>query len=44
VVLLVPADLDQVIDFNRLHERAEALAPALGYHLQPLIERLRPAS
>ncbi|MGH8433261.1 MAG: spermidine synthase [Pseudomonas sp.] len=44
VILLVPADLDQQLDFDQLERRAEALQPRLGYSLQPLIEVLRPAS
>ncbi len=44
VVLLVPADLDQVLDLDGLRARAEALAPRLGYSLQPLIDALRPAT
>ncbi len=44
VILLVPADLDQQLDFDQLERRAEALQPRLGYSLRPLIEVLRPAS
>ncbi|MHA3884926.1 spermidine synthase [Stutzerimonas degradans] len=44
VVLLVPADLDQALDFDGLRQRAEALAPRLGYSLDYLIAALRPAS
>ena len=44
VILLVPADLDQTLDLPGLRARAEALAPRLGYSLQPLIEVIRPAS
>jgi len=44
VILLVPADLEQELDLPRLKERAEALAPRLGYSLLPLIDCLRPAS
>ncbi|CAM5312580.1 spermidine synthase [Stutzerimonas degradans] len=44
VVLLVPADLDQELDFDGLRQRAEALAPRLGYSLDYLIAALRPAS
>ena len=44
VILLVPADLDQQLDREAVRARAEALAPRLGYSLQPLIEVLRPAS
>nr|WP_177412425.1 spermidine synthase [Pseudomonas cavernicola] len=44
VILLVPEDLDQQLDFDELERRAEALKPRLGYSLQPLIEVLRPAS
>ncbi|MDD0975444.1 spermidine synthase [Pseudomonas fontis] len=44
VILLVPQDLDQTLDLDGLKTRAEALAPRLGYSLNPLIEVLRPAS
>lgn len=44
VVLLVPADLDQALDFAALQSRADALAPLLGYSLDELIRSLRPAS
>lgn len=44
VVLLVPADLDQELDFDGLRQRSEALAPRLGYSLDYLIAALRPAS
>lgn len=44
VMLLVPADLEQPLDMPGMQARAEALAPALGYSLQPLINALRPAS
>ena len=44
VVLLVPADLDQQLDMTGLRQRAEALAPRLGYSLDSLIAALRPAS
>jgi len=44
VVLLVPADLDQELDFDGLRQRAETLAPRLGYSLDYLIATLRPAS
>lgn len=44
VILLVPEDLDQQLDFDELERRAEALKSRLGYSLQPLIEVLRPAS
>ncbi|WP_271407863.1 spermidine synthase [Pseudomonas sp. Q1-7] len=44
VVLLVPADLDQTLDLDALKARADALAPALGYSLQSLLDVLRPAS
>ena len=44
MVLLVPADLDQALDFDGLRQRAEALAPRLGYSLDYLIAALRPAS
>jgi len=44
VALLVPAELDQELDFAALRARAQALQPALGYSLEPLISALRPAS
>ncbi|WP_137886829.1 spermidine synthase [Pseudomonas sp. 2FE] len=44
VILLVPADLEQQLDFDELERRAEALKSRLGYSLQPLIEVLRPAT
>lgn len=44
VVLLVPADLEQTLDFDGLKQRAAALAPRLGYSLDYLIAALRPAS
>ncbi|HEY0286857.1 MAG TPA: spermidine synthase [Pseudomonas sp.] len=44
VILIVPADLDQTLDFDALSERAEGLAPQLGYSLAALIKALRPAS
>lgn len=44
VVLLVPADLEQRLDFQRLQSRIEALAPRLGYSLADLMHSLRPAS
>lgn len=44
VVLLVPADLEQELDFQRLQSRIEALAPRLGYSLVGLMRSLRPAS
>lgn len=44
VVLFVPADLEQTLDETALRQRAEALAPRLGYSLDSLIDALRPAS
>ncbi len=44
VILLVPADLDQPMDMQQLTARAMALAPQLGYSLQPLLDVMRPAS
>jgi spermidine synthase len=44
VILLVPAELEQALDLAELAARADALAPRLGYSLQPLLEVLRPAS
>lgn len=44
VVLIIPADLDQHLDQAALRARAEALAPRLGYSLQPLLDVLREAT
>lgn len=44
VVLIIPADLDQRLDLEALRARAEALAPRLGYSLQPLLDVLREAT
>lgn len=44
VVLLVPADIEQSLDLDTLRQRAEQLAPRLGYSLNSLIAALRPAS
>lgn len=44
VVLIIPADLDQRLDQVALRARAEALAPRLGYSLQPLLDVLREAT
>lgn len=44
VVLIIPADLDQRLDLAALQARAEALAPRLGYSLQPLLDVLREAT
>lgn len=44
VILIVPADLDQLMDKDALIARADALAPRLGYSLQSLIGDIRPAS
>jgi len=44
VILLVPSELDQELDLDALSARAEALAPRLGYSLQPLIKAIRPAT
>ncbi|MDH1107077.1 spermidine synthase [Pseudomonas otitidis] len=44
VVLIIPADLDQRLDQAALRVRAEALAPRLGYSLQPLLDVLREAT
>ena len=44
VILLVPSELDQVLDLDALSARAEALAPRLGYSLQSLIKAIRPAT
>ncbi len=44
VILLVPSELDQEVDLQALSARAEALAPRLGYSLQPLITAIRPAT
>ncbi|RMS93571.1 hypothetical protein ALP57_04039 [Pseudomonas coronafaciens pv. oryzae] len=44
VILIVPADLDQVLDIEALSVRAEALAPRLGYSLASLIRAVRSAT
>lgn len=44
VVLIIPADLNQRLDQTALRARAEALAPRLGYSLQPLLDVLREAT
>lgn len=44
VVLIIPADLDQRLDQAALRARAEAMAPRLGYSLQPLLDVLREAT
>ena len=44
VILLVPSELDQELGLEALSARAEALAPRLGYSLQPLIKAIRPAT
>ncbi|WNW13833.1 spermidine synthase [Pseudomonas sp. DTU_2021_1001937_2_SI_NGA_ILE_001] len=44
VILLVPADLDQVLDTDGLLDRAQALAPRLGYSLESLIRDIRAAT
>ncbi|WP_263142702.1 spermidine synthase [Pseudomonas sp. RIT-PI-AD] len=44
VILMVPADLEQTLDRERLAAKAEALAPRLGYSLMPLLEAIRGAS
>ena len=44
VILLVPADLGQVLGLEELHARATALVQQLGYDLTPLINAIRPAS
>lgn len=44
VILIVPADLEQPLDIEALAARCEALAPRLGYSLQPLLDVLRPAT
>ena len=44
VELIIPADLDQRLDQAALRARAEALAPRLGYSLQPLLDVLREAT
>ncbi|MBD8593133.1 spermidine synthase [Pseudomonas sp. CFBP 8758] len=44
VIVMVPADVEQVLDMPGLCQRAEALAPRLGYSLQGLIDLVRPAS
>lgn len=44
VILIIPADLDQPLDFDGLRARATALAPRLGYSLDRLINAVRPAT
>jgi len=44
VILLVPADLEQMLDMDGLRARAQALAPTLGYGLEGLIREIRPAT
>lgn len=44
VVLLVPKDLEQTLDLERLRDRVRALTPQLGYNLDGLLEGLRQAS
>lgn len=44
VILIVPADLEQILDLDALNERAAVLAPQLGYSLASLIKVLRTAS
>ncbi|UXY50858.1 spermidine synthase [Pseudomonas tohonis] len=44
VILIVPAELEQQLDVEALAARCEALAPRLGYSLQPLLDVLRPAT
>lgn len=44
VILIVSADLEQQLDIRTLTARCEALAPRLGYSLQPLLDVLRPAT
>jgi spermidine synthase len=44
VVLLVPAQLDQQVDVQRLSQRAAEMQGRLGYSLQVLIDALRPAT
>lgn len=44
VILLVPADLEQHLDFDALRARAAALAPRLGYSLDYLLKAIRTAT
>lgn len=44
VVLIVPASMEQTLDLPALRQKVRALAPQLGYSLEPLLERLRVAS
>lgn len=44
VVLMVPADDEQLADLDRLALRAAALEAELGFSFAPLLERLRPCS
>lgn len=41
VIVMVPADIEQQLDQPGLRQRAEALAPQLGYSLQSLIDLIR---
>jgi spermidine synthase len=44
VVLIIPADIEQVLDVQRLREQDARLAPLLGYSLASLLTAMRPAS
>ena len=44
VILLVPADLEQQFEPQAVRQRAEALAPLLGYSLLPLLDSVREAT
>ena len=44
VVLLIPASLEQTLDFTAVQQRIEQLKPQLGYSLLPLLDAVRPAS
>lgn len=44
VILLVPADLEQSLDWQALRSRCQALEGRLGYSLDSLLAALRPSS
>ncbi len=44
VILLVPASLEQELDFVEVAAKCEEIAPRLGYSLLPLLGAVRPAS
>ncbi|MET1081269.1 MAG: spermidine synthase [Pseudomonas sp.] len=44
VILFIPADLEQQFEPQAVRQRAEALAPHLGYSLLPLLDSVRGAT